>query len=1142
MKSNSRQLAAGLLGLATDQGFQRDVAQIRARAVLTEIAGGAPEYQWTYLPTRLARNLTAAIVDLERLHTDGTPEPDGVITAARQVAAAWESLARLEERRDREPALINAAAAYDLAGYQANAVSIARQMSAKLDDDRLPDFAELAALFLQRQLIRAAYLSSLLIREPTTPNAFDETFLQAAATAMGAVGIQHAARYLLSGQTQFLRDAGESLALAEEAFSSVDLILEANTAHAIRSLLPAIRARSTWTVLGGLLPGNSRWQRYLKLLARGLKQSVFTSTSVSELWPSQLEALRNGLLDQNDSKIVKMPTSAGKTRIAELAMAHTLIADPNSKCIYVAPYRALVAELEEAFFNIFADLGFRVSSIVGTYESDDFEQLLSTDANVLVVTPEKLDLLQRLRPDFLDRVRLCIVDEGHIIGDRTRGVKVELLLTRLMRRLLGAHFIFLSAVMPTESLEDFATWLRTSSAGIVTSNWRPAILRVAKLEWRGETGVLRYARTEDDSLLSEFVPGIIREQTYGFVNPETGRLNRPRFPDVHSKAQIAAELAFKYSELGPVLVFCAQRNHALTVGRALSARLDLVRRQERSVPAWFQARATRSRLVSEEWLGENHPVTQLLEQGIAVHHGEIPHAVREAIEHDFRNRHLRVIVATSTLAQGVNLPLRTVIVHSCWRRISGDQGERILARDYWNIAGRAGRAGEETEGTVIHIVLTGQDERDYQYYLSKREEPEPIESALLQLIQDVVHQRTSEAAIAGLDPDILALLVEEGIESVDSDKLESFIQDTLASTQAHRYGLSRIQIEQPVRQVAAEILVSVPQPMRRALYSTTGLGTRSCELLRAHVDKHLGEVRRLLTSATIADTGELVSLFIDATGDLEEMQPYREYSGDYEELLEQWITGTEIRELQRRFTEYSSSLEDLARFMEEYFVFRLPWGISSYIRIATNELGISSDDLSPVAEYFPSMVKYGVPTPQSTWAMSSGLPSRRLAVDMALTYEQEQGMGSPFDFHVWLGRWDIEQLREDFGLQGPLLEDVARFLGWSSTNELLQDGQSVDDVLPLDVVFRVAKDERARQAAVRSRTGMTVSFARDYDSRINRNAIRVYLDREFMGYLPRSAAQFLAPEMDSGLDLTGTILEAPPESETGVWLRVDRAG
>jgi len=161
-------------------------------------------------------------------------------------------------------------------------------------------------------------------------------------------------------------------------------------------------------------------------------------------------------------------------------------------------------------------------------------------------------------------------------------------------------------------------------------------------------------------------------------------------------------------------------------------------------------------------------VTDWVTHGIAIHHGDVPDAVRKGVEADFRERRYRVIVATNTLAQGVNLPLRTVVIHSCWRTDANGERYRIPARDYWNIAGRAGRAREETEGTVIQVVVSDQDVRDVNYYHANRENVEAIDSAIFQMIKELVEGRITAASVAEvIDAEVLALLVEEATQGDD---------------------------------------------------------------------------------------------------------------------------------------------------------------------------------------------------------------------------------------------------------------------------------------------------------------------------------------------------------------------------------------
>ncbi len=209
----------------------------------------------------------------------------------------------------------------------------------------------------------------------------------------------------------------------------------------------------------------------------------------------------------------------------------------------------------------------------------------------------------------------------------------------------------------------------------------------------------------DASALETFIPGVIVQTQYEFTNPSTNRKNRRTFP-LFDKKETAAELAYRLADEGVVLVFCAQTNWAESVAKALREAIELREVSQQPIPPFFNPKMlTRSLIVAREWLGKEHLVTQALERGIALHHGRIPERVREAIEKDLRANRYRVVIATNTLAQGVNLPVRTVIIHSCWRAQDAGTRERISVRDYWNIAGRAGRAGMETEGLIIHLTL-----------------------------------------------------------------------------------------------------------------------------------------------------------------------------------------------------------------------------------------------------------------------------------------------------------------------------------------------------------------------------------------------------------------------------------------------------
>lgn len=1034
---------AHILALERDRGFQNEAAQIQAKALLFEIAREMPQHKWTYNVSRVIRNIVATTFELEQIARDNPDNIEELSRAARKFALVWEAIAKLEEFTTKETARFHAALNYELAGYQANSACIAKQINTRNDQNHIPSLVDMGALFLQRRFVQLRDVAEKAQKQPQTPGRVTLSIIEAMAVALAANAFSATVSYFLAGDIDAIEEGLEVFGNAEKLFASLHSVEESNLIRGISSLLPIMRKRSTWTLLADRAMDHPRWRRYLKLLARGVGASIYTGRSVSELWPSQIRAIEQGLLGDASSKIIKMPTSAGKTRIAELAIVHTLISNPGAKCVFIAPYRALVTELEQTFLNLLSDLGYNVSSVVGTFESDDFEELLLCDADIVVTTPEKLDLLLRTQPDFLSSVQLFVLDEAHIVDDSHRGAKYELLLTRLKRKLSSARFITLSAVVPEQTLSDFAKWLNARSTNdILSFTWRPSIQMYATFEWRSQTGVLTYLTEEDILGLKQFVPGVISHRTFTYTNPVTGRVNRRRFPEVGSKAQIAAELALKFAELGPVLIFCTQPDFVKAVANALSDRLHLLSLTNEPIPSYFAgALGSRAAILAEEYLGK--PFTSWFKAGIGVHYGELPDPIRNAVEIDFRQRKLRVLVATNTLAQGVNLPVKTVIIHSCKRfDESSNSRIRIPARDYWNIAGRAGRAGEETEGLVIHISISGTDRADVAYYFARRDDVEPVESALYRKLTALVQGRlTEEAFKAEIDPEILALLVEECPEESSLTELSDTIQDSLVQIQADRSPQQAPieKLKQLFNDVASDLTGRVPREIR-AVYSSTGLSSASCDTIALHAQDHEQSLRTLFTSNTPEEIDKLCEYLIPTCLSLSEIQPKREFSGSYVDLLRQWVRGVAIRDLVAEFAN-GNTPEELVKFIDDAFRYKLPWGLSGYLRVATHLLGITSSSLSDDVRYLPSMVKFGLPQPTACWAMSAGIPTRRTAIEIGAAFNREiefdflESLGAtdgdlPYlDVHQnrfleWLGTLDSERLRFDFGLTPPILDDV----------------------------------------------------------------------------------------------------------------------
>jgi len=192
----------------------------------------------------------------------------------------------------------------------------------------------------------------------------------------------------------------------------------------LQTRLILFKERSIWENIKKIesIGSNYIWQKYVKLLSQDIYESNYIKdiekrNSKFEFWISQLRAVEKGLLDSDNNYVIQMPTSAGKTFIAELSILKYLLQFPNKKCIYIAPFRALVSEKESEINRYFSKLGFSVSALTGSYEVDESHDVILKETDVLIATPEKMDLLLRLNPDFFHNVSFIVIDEGHIVGE-----------------------------------------------------------------------------------------------------------------------------------------------------------------------------------------------------------------------------------------------------------------------------------------------------------------------------------------------------------------------------------------------------------------------------------------------------------------------------------------------------------------------------------------------------------------------------------------------------------------------------------------------------------------------------------------------------------------------------------------------------
>lgn len=420
---------------------------------------------------------------------------------------------------------------------------------------------------------------------------------------------------------------------------------------------------------------------------------------IKELWPAQ-HLLGKADVLKGESAIVQMPTSAGKTKATELILRSAFLADRVALSIIIAPFRALSHEIKNSLVDSFINESTKVDELSDALQADfEISELLG-HKQILVVTPEKLLYILRHTPELAAHVGLLIFDEGHQFDSGTRGITYELLLTSLRSMISdNTQKVLISAVI--SNAEAVGKWLNGDKKTVDGQNLLPTHRSVAFASFtdlRGvaiKTGWMKYVKSEDPESLEYFVPQVIEK--IELVRKKGESLTKPKyFPNPTEGREIAIFLGLRLVAKGAVAIFCGRKDTASNL-------CDLaVERFSRSLPLDRPAAISDQNEILglvyliQKNLGAESSSAISAQIGIFSHHGNTPRGIRLAVEHAMRYEKIRFVICTSTLAQGVNLPIRYLIVTSVY------QGqERIKVRDFHNLIGRAGRAGMHTEGSVL---------------------------------------------------------------------------------------------------------------------------------------------------------------------------------------------------------------------------------------------------------------------------------------------------------------------------------------------------------------------------------------------------------------------------------------------------------
>jgi replicative superfamily II helicase len=390
----------------------------------------------------------------------------------------------------------------------------------------------------------------------------------------------------------------------------------------------------------------------------------------------QREALP-AVLDSDENVVVSAPTASGKTALAELAICRTL--RQGGTALFLAPLRALTNEKEDEWER-FESLGYSVYVVTG---ERDLNPRRAERADILVMTPEKADSATRKhdspRYSFVTDVDCCVIDEVHLLDSDERGAVLEVTVARL-RRLCDPRVVALSATM--SNVDDVADWLDAPADCTFEfgDDYRPVPLHA---------GVETYAHGDN------------------------------AFADKYRRLYRALDLAEPHvTDGGQALVFVSSRQD--TVRAAEKARDELA---ERDIEVG--ARGDYEFHTDAEELS-NDTLRQSVIDGVGFHHAGLSKADKDRVEAWFREGKIQLLFSTSTLAWGVNLPARCVVIRDTKLHDPLEGEVDMSPLDILQMLGRAGRPGYDDAG-YAYVVCDGADAEKYRTLLA---DGKPIESRL----------------------------------------------------------------------------------------------------------------------------------------------------------------------------------------------------------------------------------------------------------------------------------------------------------------------------------------------------------------------------------------------------------------------------
>ena len=808
--------------------------------------------------------------------------------------------------------------------------------------------------------------------------------------------------YLFSGRIDSAEDQNIYSVIDMYSFNAFHLLSHENIelkliGHLLRYAYERVADNSIWNIA-------EKSPLIKKFIEANLSKG---SRYIYSLLPSQREVISD-VLTPKKSIVVGMPTSAGKSLLAEMQILFSIhnytTTDFKPTVCYIVPTNALIDQVKMDLQDDFKEFRFHIETALPYYDVDEIENeiLMQEHIDILISTPEKLEALVRQSHPAIQNTRLVIMDEAHNLGEESRGSKFELVLSTIKQNLKEANFLLLSPFI--SNAREISEWLADSprNADTISIEWSPTKQYVGcnLLNSKKTSSVLQFFKSPRNQLGTEDIEITLN------LNPQNVKENLG-LERVDNTVRLCVVLNDFVEQEGNILILCGGRGTTLKMASY--------------VQRYFSTRGMLPDMSQDEEIqraieivklenGENDPLIDCLKFGVCYHNSGLSSLVKETMEELVRNNKIKLIFATTTLAQGMNFPINTVIFDTVRLRNKGE----LSNAEFWNIAGRAGRAYKDKEGYIIISYSNSQKETratvkkyiesdlkevisslnrffagntsiSFDYNVLKEPKYEPV----LNLLQYINH--------------ILNISYDYNISPKDIAKIRGILTDSyLYHSLSRQEGFINAQtkLNTFVTQYIRHINENKKADMAKA--DELGISDISYTKVKAIIGAFINRVKECddhvyKASEIILHTKNIERLteIIDIIARIPEIKIDMLGRGKFDsesiaKLLMGWVSGDKVTDIAKEIKRPEQSDEEAVslcnRYLNGQMKSYMPWGMNIY-------QAVSHDLQTESAQMLPSYIYYGVSSKEAVLVSKLGVP--RFAVDNVLRVLKEKNPELP---------------------------------------------------------------------------------------------------------------------------------------------------